>query len=91
MHTMLKIGNSPVMMTDSWPGAWERGLEGAASASLGVYVEDCDAHFNRAASAGCELMVPLADALWSDRKGKDHYGLYWSFATHQWDYTPGEM
>ena len=90
---MLKIGNSHVMMADSWPEAWEKGPEGAASAGLWVYVEDCDAHFNRATSAGCEVIFPLADAFWGDRMGKvkDPYGHCWSIATHKFDYTPGEI
>ena len=56
-------------------------------------MEVCDAHFNRATSAGCEKIFPLADAFWGDRMGKvkDPYGHCWAFATHQWNYTPEEM
>ncbi len=93
LHAVLKIGNSHFMMADPWPGAWERGPEGAASAGFWLYVEDCDAHFNRATSAGCEKIFPLADAFWGDRMGKvkDPYEHCWAFATHQWNYTPEEM
>ena len=93
MHAMLKLGNSHLMMADSWPGAWERGPVKSSSAGLWLYVEDCDALYNRAVEAGCEVLEPIADAFWGDRNGKvkDPFGHCWSIASHKWIYTPEEM
>lgn len=93
MHAMLKIGNSHIMMADAWPGAWEKGPQGSASAGIFVYVEDCDRMFDRAVKAGCSTIFPMADMFWGDRMGKvkDPYGHCWGIATHTWVMTPEEM
>ncbi len=58
-----------------------------------MYVEDCDVIFNRAVEAGCEVLMPMADAFWGDRFGKvkDPFGHCWAIATHKWVLTPEEM
>jgi uncharacterized glyoxalase superfamily protein PhnB len=93
MHAQLKLGNSHVMMADAWPGSWEVGPSGSATAGLFVYVDDCDKLFHRAIEAGCETIFPLADMFWGDRMGKvkDPFGHCWGIATHKWIYTPEEM
>ena len=93
MHAMLKIGNAHVMMADAWPGMWEKGPQGGATAGLFVYVADCDRLFERAAQAGCETIFPMADMFWGDRMGKvkDPFGHCWGIATHKWIMTPEEM
>jgi uncharacterized glyoxalase superfamily protein PhnB len=93
MHAMLRIGSSHVMMADAWPGAWERGPEDGATAGLFVYVDDCDALFERATAAGCEAIAPMADMFWGDRMGKvkDPFGHCWGIASHRWEYTPEEI
>lgn len=92
MHVMLKIGSSHVMMADAWPG-YEKAPAEATTASLWVYTEDCDALYERAVAAGCEVMFPMMDAFWGDRlaKVKDRFGHVWAIASHQWDYTPEEI
>ncbi len=93
LHAMLTIGTSHVMMADAWPGGWEQGPEKSATAGLWVYVEDCDALFNRAVEKGCEVVMPMEDAFWGDRMGKvkDPFGHCWAIASHQWEYTPEEI
>ncbi len=93
MHAMLKFGDSNMMMADAWPEAWEQGPRGTATAGLWVYVEDCDAVLNQATEAGCEVLMPMADAFWGDRFGKvkDPFGHCWAIATHKWVLTPEEM
>jgi len=80
-------------MADAWPGNWEQGPATSASASMWVYVEDCDAVFNRAVEAGCEILEEMMDAFWGDRNGKvkDPFGHCWSIASHKWILTPEEM
>lgn len=95
MHAEIKIGDSHVMLTDENP-QWEM----AAPATLGgsavhfmIYVEDCDAAFEQAVAAGCEVNFPLSDQFWGDRMGKvvDPFGYQWSLATHKEDVPPEEM
>ncbi len=93
MHAMLRFGSSCVMLADAWPGNWEKGPDGMATAGLWLYVRDCDALFERAAKAGCEVVMPLADMFWGDRMGKlkDPFGHVWAIATHKEVLTPAEL
>ena len=65
---------------------------GTAS-SLHLYVEDVDAAFKRAVSAGAQVKMPVADMFWGDRFGKliDPFGHEWGMATHMEDRTPEEI
>jgi uncharacterized glyoxalase superfamily protein PhnB len=93
MHAMLHFGDSNIMMADEFPDVWEQGPRENATAGMFLYVEDCDAVYNKAVKAGCEIMVPMDDAFWGDRFGKikDPFGHTWAIATHKWIYTPEEM
>jgi len=93
LHAMLRIGSSPIMMADAWPGSWEHGPKGSATMGLWVYVKDCDALLERATNAGCEVLMPVMDAFWGDRMGKvkDPFGHCWAIATHKYDLTPEEI
>src|SRR5687767_4274083 len=82
------------------PDRWrKRGPKafGGSPASLWLYVEDCDALFNRAVAAGGHVrpgpMGQLTDQFWGDRSGTftDPYGYEWTIATHKEDVTPDEM
>lgn len=93
MHAMLKLGDSNIMMADANPEQWEQGPKRSATAGMWCYVNDCDALFNRAVEAGCEVVYPLMDAFWGDRNGKvkDPFGHCWGFASHKWILTEEEM
>jgi uncharacterized glyoxalase superfamily protein PhnB len=86
MHAELQIGTSIVMISDAMQNA-------PTQASLHVYVEDCDAMWNRATSAGCKVEMPMADMFWGDRYGvvSDKWGNRWAIATHKEDVAPDEM
>jgi uncharacterized glyoxalase superfamily protein PhnB len=58
-----------------------------------LYVDDADATFNKAVSAGAKSLMPLMDAFWGDRFGsiEDPFGHVWSIATHKKDMTPDEI
>lgn len=95
MHMEMRIGNSTVMLTDAnpqWNAKSPKQL-GGSPMSLHVYVNDADALFNRAVSAGCEIEYPIGDTFWGDRYGKvrDPFGHSWGIATHKEDLTPEQI
>jgi PhnB protein len=93
MHAELRIGNSRFMMNDVMEGMKGPKAYGGSPASLWVYVENSDALFTRAVSAGAEVQMPLADQFWGDRAGAiaDPEGYSWWIATRKEDLTPSEM
>lgn len=93
MHSVVKIGNSQIMIADAWPQAWEHGPRNGATAGIWLYVDDCDAVFQRAQAAGCSVELPLMDAFWGDRMGKlkDPFGHCWAIASLRWILTAEEM
>ena len=98
MHAELKIGDSILMLADDFPewcGGQSRSPKalGNTPVTMHLYVRDCDAVFNRAVEAGCEVKMPLMDMFWGDRYGNvtDPFGHMWSIATHVQDLTPEQM
>lgn len=97
MHAEIRIGDSLIMLNDAMGGSKGPKAMGGSPASLWVYVDDCDALFNRAVGAGAHVapgpMGQLADQFWGDRTGTftDPQGYRWTIATHKEDLTPEEM
>ena len=97
MHAEIRIGNSLIMVNDPMGGAKGPTGFGGSPASLWLYVEDCDALFNRAVAAGAQVppgpMGQLADQFWGDRSGTliDPQGYQWTIATRKEDLTPPEI
>ncbi|HSA97703.1 MAG TPA: VOC family protein [Candidatus Nitrosotenuis sp.] len=95
MHAEIKIGNSIVMLNDEFPQMDCRSPQsiGGTGSSIFLYVNDADATFNKAVSAGAKPLMPLMDAFWGDRFGsiQDPYGHVWSIATHKKDMTHEEI
>src|SRR6267378_1063262 len=64
---------------------------GDSPASLWIYVDDCDALFNRAIAEGVKVasgpMGQMQDQFWGDRTGTftDPFGYSWTIATHKED------
>jgi PhnB protein len=96
MHAALKIGNSMLMLNDEFP---EYGGDPAPSATRGsgvalhIYLDNVDAAFERAVSAGDTVKMLLMDQFWGDRYGQvmDPFGHRWSLATHNRDMSQEEM
>ncbi|RPJ69325.1 MAG: VOC family protein [Acidobacteria bacterium] len=97
MHAEIRIGDSRIMLNDAmmdWKGPKAMG---GSPAALWIYVEDCDAMFDRALEAGAEVvgggMGNMADQFWGDRSGTftDPHGYRWTIATHKEDLTPQEL
>jgi PhnB protein len=93
MHAELKIGDSRFMMNDVMMGGRGPQSFGGSPASLWLYVEDSDALFNRAVSAGATVQMPLENQFWGDRAGAvaDPAGYTWWIATRVQDMTHEEM
>jgi len=95
MHAEIKIGDSPIMISDEMPERGVRGPQslGGTSGSIFLYVEDVDALARQAIGAGAKELMPVQDQFWGDRYGKlvDPFGHVWDVATHKEDLTPEEM
>jgi len=97
MHAEIRIGNSLIMVNDPMGGAKGPRALGGSPAALWLYVEDCDALFDRAVKAGAQTvpgpMGQVTDQFWGDRSGTftDPHGYQWTVATHKEDLTPQEM
>ena len=93
LHAELKIGDSRIMLNDAVMGNKGPKMLGGSPAALWLYVEDCDALFNKAVSAGAQVRMPMGDQFWGDRCGSvsDPHGYSWTIATHKEDLTREEM
>jgi PhnB protein len=97
MHAELQIGNSKIMVNDAMMGGKGPRALGGSPMSLWLYVDDCDALFNRAIAAGAKTqegpMGKVSDQFWGDRAGTliDPAGYQWTIATHKEDLTKQEL
>ncbi len=94
-HAEIRIGNSPIMLADEVPEMGHRSPQslGGSPVSILLYVEDVDALFNQAVSAGAKVERPVQDQFYGDRTGgvTDPFGHVWCIATHKEDVSPEEM
>jgi PhnB protein len=94
-HAELTIGDSVVMLADEYPDMGILGPRafGGTPVTIGVYVDDVDATFERALSAGAKEIRAVQDQFYGDRSGQfeDPYGHRWSVSTHIEDVAPEEM
>jgi len=81
----LEIGDGVVMIGRA--GVGRHGLQspleaGAPTAMVLVYVHDIDGHYRRAESQGAQIVMPLEDMFWGDRRYEalDLEGHRWHFA-----------
>jgi uncharacterized glyoxalase superfamily protein PhnB len=87
MHAEVKIGDSHVMMGEPM------GDTAPIPGSLYLYVEDVDATYRRAMSAGGISLMEPADQFYGDRNAgvKDQAGNTWWIGTHIEDVSPEEL
>ena len=94
-HAEIEIGDSLVMLADTFPQSTTRPPSelGGTTAGVFLYVEDVDAVAQRAVDAGATITMEVADQFWGDRFGslKDPFGHSWSVATHVEDLSPDEI
>src|SRR5213080_5375775 len=94
-HAEIKIGDSPIMLADEYPDMGYKGPQsiGGSPVSLMIYVEDVDATFNQAVTAGATVKEALQDKFYGDRLGTvtDPFGHVWHISTHKEDVSMAEM
>ena len=97
LHAEISVGDSHIMLHDAMMGAKSAKALGASPIALWVYVEDADALYKQATSAGAKAadgpMGQMQDQFWGDRCGSitDPEGYMWTIATRKEDLTPDEM
>jgi PhnB protein len=95
MHAEIRIGDSPVMLADECPemGATAPQPGGKAPVTMHLYVENVDAFFDRAVTAGATVVRPVANQFYGDRAGglQCPFGHSWYVSTHVEDVPPDEL
>lgn len=95
-HAQIRIGDSFVMMADE---CVEKMITrsphtiGGTSTFLHLYVEDVDARFRQALSAGATERRRVEDHFYGDRSGvlEDPFGHVWSLSTRKEDLSNEEI
>lgn len=83
IHTEIQIGDSVVMITeeavDAAPARAPESLGGMVTAIMATYWENVDEAWDRAVSAGAEVLYPLEDQFYGERGGRlrDPFGHQW--------------
>ncbi len=94
MHSELRVGNSIVCVSDSFPeyGSVAPKADQPVPVALMIYTEDVDALFARAVEAGATSVNEPNDTFHGDRAGslRDPYGHRW-MCTHIEDMSEAEM
>jgi PhnB protein len=94
-HAELRIGDSILMLADEPNSMGYRSPRslGGSSVSILLYLEDVDAAFERAISAGAKSLRPVVNQFYGDRSGtlEDPFGHVWTVATHVEDVAPQEL
>jgi PhnB protein len=96
VHAEIQIGDSVVMITEDaadGPVRSPERLGGMVSCVMSLYWEDVDAAWERAVSAGAEVVHPLEDQFYGERGGRlrDPFGQQWMMSQHIEDVSPEEM
>ncbi|WP_027157643.1 VOC family protein [Methylobacter luteus] len=95
IHASIRIGDSVVMLADEFPewGSFGPNSLKGSPVTIHLQVEDVDALFEQAVSAGAEVKMPVQDMFWGDRYGylEDPFGHHWAIATHVRDVSPEEL
>ena len=88
----MHLGDAWIMLNSARPGRASPAQVGHGTQSLTVFVEDVDAHFERAKSAGAKIVEDLHETPYGERQYgvEDLEGHHWLFARHARDVSPEE-
>ena len=94
-HAELQIAGGVVMLADEVPDMDIKAPPtiGGSATGLMIYVEDADAVFSAAVSAGAKEFKPVCDQFYGDRSGTfdDPFGHRWTVASRIEDVTHAEV
>ena len=96
IHAEIRIGDSVVMITEDAADGPVRSpdqMAGMVSCVMSLYWEDVDAAWERAVSAGAEVLYPLEDQFYGERGGRlrDPFGQQWMMSQHIEDVSAAEI
>lgn len=91
-HAEMRLGDESIMLGDPGDDFQNPKQLGQATVGIHVYVDDVDAHYERAEAAGAEILQEPTDQEYGDRRydTKDPEGHYWYFAQQIRRVTPEE-
>jgi uncharacterized glyoxalase superfamily protein PhnB len=92
-HAELRAGGGLVMLGNPGPEYQNPRRLGGVTQLVYVYVDDVDAHCQRARAAGARILREPADQFYGDRTygAEDPEGHQWSFAQHVRDVTAADL
>ena len=88
----MHVGDAWIMLNSARPGRASPVQVGCQTQSLTVFVDDVDAHFERAKSAGVKIVEDLHETVYGERQygAEDLEGHRWLFSRHVRDVAPDE-
>jgi uncharacterized glyoxalase superfamily protein PhnB len=88
----MHLGDAWIMLQRARPGRATPAEKGYATQSVTIFVEDVDAHFQRAKSAGARIIEDLHETVYGERQYgvEDLAGHVWLFSRHARDVSPEE-
>lgn len=88
----LHLGNAWFMLNRARPGRASPAQAGCETQSLTVFVDDVDAHFEKAKLAGARIVEDLHETEYGERQYgvEDLEGHHWLFSRHARDVSPEE-
>jgi len=91
-HAEMEFGGSSIMMGDPGPDYKNPKRSGYSNGMVHVYVDNVDAHYERAKAAGAEIRQGPEDQPYGDRRydAYDPEGHLWSFAQRIREVAPDE-
>jgi len=94
-HAEIKIGDSPVLLTEEWPegGRFSPETLGNSPVMMALSVPDVDDFISHAVGAGARIVIPIADQFYGRREGtiQDPFGYSWSVSTIKEEMSVEEM
>jgi PhnB protein len=94
-HAEINIAGARIMLADEFPEAGFKSPESLGGSPVNIHldVQDVDALFQRAISAGATIGRPVADQFYGDRSGqlRDPFGYTWTVSTRKETMSAEEM
>jgi uncharacterized glyoxalase superfamily protein PhnB len=88
----MRLGGACIMLRSARADSASPAQIGKWTQSLTVFVDDVDAHFSRAKSAGAKVFEDLQETMYGERQygAEDLEGHRWLFSQHVRDVSPAE-